>query len=553
MENSTATQTSTEVEPLKGGADKVEAGLTASQMDLKTSCREGLTFAKLSHWRTAIFFFSLFLCLTIVFAFSFVIPCPVRPQYLSTWNRTFYQAATYDFLAIEDANKDKVMDVVFVLKEVVGSQNNTCAGEGLPGPCVVAVAVAGTDGETLWERRLAPELHWAQCGLGGEQQSAGWDCLLFHSDRLTALDKTSGAVVWQRSHPPGPSSTLPVLLLPDLDGDGVGEVALVCPGSPQTQVWILSGRTGEQLGASVGVASVGVASTGHHLLHTTDEGVHLVLLQRETGLYGVGLWSVANQAREGLEAGLKEDRHWDTRANAPFDLVPVYTQGAVREVVRTGSPQQPSSLLLVAGGELVLLDGDKLQRLWGVNTSGVLRTPSFGHFDKDGVPDVVVEQDGGNGSRRLVVLSGASGARLWEVSLLPGPECPPPASVLTLTSVSVFMFWGLLLPAGNRSVAPGDCRSYMLHPLHPSVLMETPNTMETPDVMEHILAFRATLLERGRHACYFLLTEGGGGVMLRKRKLKEDVVISRVHRLSVTTETDETVKQAFSRLRFSDE
>jgi hypothetical protein len=92
MENSTATQTSTEVEPLKGGADKVEAGLTASQMDLKTSCREGLTFAKLSHWRTAIFFFSLFLCLTIVFAFSFVIPCPVRPQYLSTWNMTFYQA-----------------------------------------------------------------------------------------------------------------------------------------------------------------------------------------------------------------------------------------------------------------------------------------------------------------------------------------------------------------------------------------------------------------------------------------------------------------------------
>ena len=83
MENSTATQNSTEVQPLKGGEDKVEAGVTRSQ-DLKTSCREGLTFA--------IFFFSLFLCLSIVFAFSFVIPCPVRPQYLPTWNRTFSQA-----------------------------------------------------------------------------------------------------------------------------------------------------------------------------------------------------------------------------------------------------------------------------------------------------------------------------------------------------------------------------------------------------------------------------------------------------------------------------
>ena len=54
---------------------------------------------------------------------------------------------------------------------------------------------------------------------------------------------------------------------------------------------------------------------------------------------------------------------------------------------------------------------------------------------------------------QLVVLSGASGALLWEVSMLPGPECPPPASVLTLNSVSVFMFWGLLPPAGNRSVS----------------------------------------------------------------------------------------------------
>ena len=56
----------------------------------------------------------------------------------------------------------------------------------------MVVAVAGTDGETLWERPLAPEFHWAQCGLGGEEEPAGWDCLLFHADRLTALDKSSG-------------------------------------------------------------------------------------------------------------------------------------------------------------------------------------------------------------------------------------------------------------------------------------------------------------------------------------------------------------------------
>ncbi|CAL8305116.1 unnamed protein product [Lota lota] len=547
MENSTATQNSTEVEPLKSGDDKVEGGRTPSQVDLKKSCREGLTFAKLSHWRTAIFFFSLFLCLTIVFAFSFVIPCPVRPQYLATWNRTFSQAATYDFLAIEDANKDKVMDVVFVLKDTEGTKNNTCAGEGLPSPCVLAMAVAGTDGETLWERPLAPEFHWAQCGLGGEKKYAGWDCLLFHSDQLTALDKYTGAVAWQRPHPPGPISTLPVLALPDLDGDGLGEVALVFPSDMQTQMRILSGKTGEQLGAEVTVDS---SKTGRHLLHTTAEGSHQLLFQKDTGLYGLALSKIAAQAKAGMEVGLKKDKLWERKVNGTFDLVPVYTSSSVKYVLRTGKPEEPSKLLLVAGEEVVLMDGDNLQRLWSFNTTKIDREPSFGHFDKDSALDVVIEEDVGNNMKKLLILSGSSGGVLWQVNMLPSPNSPTPASVNTLNSFSVFMFWGLIPLESNHSVSPAVARrSYMLHPLHSKVLLETTH------VLDHIFAFTVTLLERGRHACYFLLTDqGGDGVMLRKRKLKEDVVTSSVCRIAAgATGTNEDIKEAFNRLRFNDE
>ena len=53
-----------------------------------------------------------------------------------------------------------------------------------------------------------------------------------------------------------------------------------------------------------------------------------------------------------------------------------------------------------------------------------------------------------------MVLGGASGGVLWQVDLLPGLDSPPPASVLTLKSVSIFMFWGLVAPAGNHSVSP---------------------------------------------------------------------------------------------------
>lgn len=90
------TDHATEGDPLKGGEDQVEAGTAPSAAEqTKKSCKEVLGFAKLNHWRTAIFFLSLFVCLTIVFAFSFIIPCPVRPQYLSTWNRTFSEAGEY--------------------------------------------------------------------------------------------------------------------------------------------------------------------------------------------------------------------------------------------------------------------------------------------------------------------------------------------------------------------------------------------------------------------------------------------------------------------------
>lgn len=90
------TGSATEGDPLKRGEDGVETGNGATELK-KKSCKEVLGFAKLTHWRTAVFFLSLFLCLTIVFAFSFIIPCPVRPQYLITWNRTFSEAGVYSY------------------------------------------------------------------------------------------------------------------------------------------------------------------------------------------------------------------------------------------------------------------------------------------------------------------------------------------------------------------------------------------------------------------------------------------------------------------------
>lgn len=544
------TGSATEGDPLKRGEDGAETGTVPTATELKKkSCKEVLGFAKLTHWRTAVFFLSLFLCLTIVFAFSFIIPCPVRPQYLTSWNRTFTDAVTYDFLAIEDTSEDKAMDVLFVFKDTEGSKNNTCAGAGLPSPCVFVSAVDGTDGETLWERRLDPEYHWAQCGLD-EGKSRKWDCLLSHSDQLTAIDKYTGNVSWQQPQPSGLRSTVPVLSVPDLDEDKVSDVALVASDNTQTQLVFLSGKTGSQIGSTVVLDS---PDTTNHLLHCTKEGSHYVLLQKDTGLYGLALWRIAAKAKAGVKAGLKKDKHWEEKANPTSGLVPVYESESVRKVLRVGETETPN-LLLVTGKEVALVDGNNLQLLWRMNTSSVLSEPSFGHFNKDEVLDVMVEEDIGNYTKRVMILDGKSGGVLWEVTLLAAPNSPRPASIHTTNSFSIFVFWGMMPSETNSSVPLiSDRRSYLLHPLYAKVLLES-NTS-----VEHIITFKATLLERGRHAAYIMLSgpekEGAEGtVVLSKRKLKQDVPMSNVLRIGTGggSESNDDIKEAFNRLRFSD-
>uniref|UniRef100_A0A8C6WE06 Family with sequence similarity 234 member A n=1 Tax=Neogobius melanostomus TaxID=47308 RepID=A0A8C6WE06_9GOBI len=542
MENS---DHATEGDPLKR-EDGVEAGRTASTTELKKGCKD-LGFGKLTHWRTAVFFLSLFLCLTVVFAFSFIIPCPVRPQYLISWNRTFNETATYDFIAIEDVNKDKVMDVLFVLKSSEGSQNNSCVGEGLQSPCIFVLSVDGTDGESLWECPLEQEFHWAQCGLE-KDSGRSWDCLVSHSDLLTALDKNEGKVQWQQPQPAGLRSNVPVLSLPDLDKDKVGDVALVAHNSIQTEVIFLSGKTGLQIGSTV---TLDTTKTANHLLYRTKGGSYYVLLEKDTGLFGLALWRVV--AKAGIKADLTKDKQWERNASATSGLVPIFKSDEVRKVLKTAEKDH-SNLLLVTGKEVVELDTN-LKILWMYNATSILSTPSFGHFNKDENPDVVIEEDVGNNTKKVIILDGASGGLLWEVSLQASPNSPRPASIYTTNFYSVFMFWGLMPTETNSSVlATSKRRAYMLHPLHSKVLLESTNDVD------HIIAFRATLLEHGRHAAYFTLTgprsEGAEGtVILSKRKLKQDVPDSRVIRIGTggDTETNEIIKQAFERLRFSED
>ncbi|XP_051543377.1 protein FAM234A-like [Myxocyprinus asiaticus] len=537
-----------EAEPLKGG--EADGGVSKEK-----SCAGKLGLLHLTGWRTAAFLLSLFLCMAVVFAFSFILPCPVRPQYLSTWSLKVPDAAVYDFLDFEDANKDKVLDVIFMYKGAEASRN-TCMSEDLSPPCLVLLAVDGTDGKTLWKRPLAAEFDWVECGVKGIGYK-GTGCLVAHADNLTAIDKQTGGIVWQQSRSSVMNGNLPLISVPDLDSDGAEDFAVLSynPEAPSftpipTELVFFSGKSGDQIGSRVDIDLNGVFD--HLQFKMASEASYLLLLT-DSGLSAVSLRWLAARARTGLESALKKENSWEDKADSHTGLIPLYQSDSLKRVLVVHGGSSPS-LLVQTDSSVSLLHTDKLKITWTTNTSTLLSVPTFGQFDKDGIPDIMIEEDLGNETKRVMILSGGSGDVLWEVNLLSWMQSPRPASVLTLNTYSVFMLWGQ--SHGNETMHS----SFLLHPRYSQLLLERRNPVQ------NIISFKATLLERGRHACYLVLTgpdgrqhaESGGTepVVLTKRKIKDDVSESGVLGVAadepISKDTEESVKEAFNRLRFSD-
>ncbi|MGH0118798.1 UNVERIFIED_CONTAM: hypothetical protein FKN15_062260 [Acipenser sinensis] len=530
----------TEIHPLKS-----EEGVSPASPAKKGVCLGGSRLSHLSSWRTAAFFVSLFLCLTIVFAFSFIIPCPVRPVSQRTWINTYRDSSTYTFLAVTDANNDKVMDVIFAFRGSNGSLNASCNNKGFS-PCSFLVAVTGTNGSVLWKRSLSQELLWVQCGIEklGGLEAAG--CLVFNSQHLTAIDSRSGVTLWENNN------TLelkqPAVKVPDLDGDEVGDVALIGASENKTKVVIVSGKTGQQIGTD---ADPGLSDVSGHVIHVTSSGSYYILFKKDSAVYGYALKNIVAMAIKmpGSNIKLQQDPKWEEMTNSTSGNVPVYNWGSVRHLLKMGTPE---NLLLVTGHWVELIDGQSLSSLWRVNITKVISEPVFGNFNKDGVPDVVVEDEIGNGTKKVVILDGNSGAVLWEVEMMSSSTSPKPSTVNTADYKSAFLFWGEVRGKTNTTVSLNQQDFlYLLHPSYPKILLELNNSTE------NIAAFKTVLFEKSRHACYVLLTGPTeqlemGSVSLSKRKLKEDVALSRVVRLSQEEGfSDQEVRDSFFRLRYS--
>lgn len=508
--------------------------------------------SRLSRWRTAAFFISLFLCLIIVFAFSFIIPCPERPVSERTWFQYYNNAVPYHFLEIEDVNEDKVQDVLFAFKSSHGSDsfNRSCVDEGLPSPCAFIAAVSGTNGSVLWEIPAAEDVQWLQCGIQQLGTAGDLGCLVLEkSPALTAVDMRTGEVLWRHSSNFGANDTLltPLSVIPDVDNDGVQDLIIFIAKGGQVKTFIHSGKTGQQIGSTGSLSMDGSARYVQLHLHSSS----YFLFYTENSLYAYSLNDLCS-ATIGMDVKLpsfQPDPHWEKHIDRATHRLSLPRFGHIHYLAKV--PVQSRDNILVVNSEMAMLINTKdLHTVWTLNVSRALSEPLLGYYKPDD-HGIVLESEIGPNRKKVMIVERESGAVQWELKLNSGAGSPGPATLPTADHRSAFLMWGDYQEPGNetRHRAPLQ-KLYLFHPSYTNVLLELRNSTD------QIIAFTAALFERSRHACYVLLrgpqpSEGPGPVSLMKRKLKEDVLGSKVIWLRhMAGDHEQLIRDRLYRMRF---
>ncbi|XP_017366349.1 protein FAM234A isoform X1 [Cebus imitator] len=542
-----------EIYPLKNEERKSQENLgnpSKNEDNLKSTPPQ----SQLSRCRTVAFFLSLFLCLFVVFVVSFVIPCPDRPASQRMWRIDYNAAVTYDFLAVDDINEDRIRDILFLYKNTNSSNNfsQSCVDEGFSSPCTFAAALSGANGSTLWERPVAQDVAFVECAVPRPRGSeAPPSCILVgRPGSFTAVNFVTGETQWHHASSFSRNASIlsPLLQVPDVDSDGVPDLLVLTQEQEEVSGHLYSGRNGDQIGLR---GSLGVDGESGFLLHVTRTGAHYILFPCASSLCSWSLKGLYEKVT-GRDGPFKKDPLWESMFNITSHRTLSHSSGAVRYLMHVPG-NAGTDVFLVGSEACVLLDGQKLTHRWPPRAAHVLRKPIFGHYKPDTL--AVVIENGTGADRQILFLDLSTGDILRSLALPSLPGGPLSTSLPTADHRSAFFFWGLHEPGSTSETETGEARHslYMFHPTLPHVLLELAN------ISTHIVAFDAVLFEPSRHAAYVVLTgpansEAPGLVSVIKHKVRDLVPSSRVVHLGEGgPDSDQAIRDRFSRLRYRSE
>ncbi|XP_034367889.1 protein FAM234B isoform X1 [Arvicanthis niloticus] len=456
------------------------------------------TSSLVSYVRTSVFLLTLVISMVLVLLCAFLIPCPPRDLH-STWSRRLgSQGGPFCFimctpggdlspLELADVNRDGLRDVLLTF---VTTRNGTEGGGGSQ-PTADLVCLSGMNGSTLWASPLPEEAQDVTCLDLIPGSVAKTICLVTGTRKmLSAFNATSGKVLWTLNPNSLSNGTLaaPVVVLPDLDEDGVRDLVVLAIGELQPDLCFLlvSGRTGSPVGRPVKYNIVGVGNLIGPQVYITVSGAVYILFGFGN-IQAVALRDIFVQAqnRDSSPPSLQiEEPEWEKHRSVNLsELIDVYSDGVELLQLVKAPDSNSSSLLITTRQGLVLLRGQDLTLHWKLNLPGLRSQPTPGYFTDDQTLDFFLQTQDGVGMKKMTVVDGSSGSIVWSYSIPCHMKETPITSAITSDQKSVFLFWAEALTAASLSSddssgaePPGLYHLYLLHPAFPTILLDLSNT-----------------------------------------------------------------------------
>uniref|UniRef100_A0A8B9H8B5 Family with sequence similarity 234 member B n=1 Tax=Astyanax mexicanus TaxID=7994 RepID=A0A8B9H8B5_ASTMX len=373
------------------------------------------------------------------------------------------------------------------------------------------VALDGASGEVMWSRSLKETVSSLQCGLRTTfpQKSAAQKenfppvCLLITPSHLTAINASSGKKLW--SVPAGEVQSRAVAV-PDLQGDGVLDLLIATLPADQVSDLSLvlhSGMDGALIGRPVNFNLTADGKLIGPLLHETVVGAYYILIGLGT-VEAVPLRDVYKKATNGsappLSLGLKDPIWEKQRRSNRSSLIHIYSGPDHAEYLfplvagvsknrnnldaqSNRNSSRSNWVLMSTNSKVSVIRERDTHTSWTINST-LHSPPAFGHFNDDGVPDLLIQQSA-SGVRKVQIIDGARGVCLWEAEFV----CPllvlEGSTIQTTAGQSVFLFWAgdPLSPSRNTTKVstpePIVRRLFLLHPAYPTVLQQLISTTDT--------------------------------------------------------------------------
>uniref|UniRef100_A0A8C2GID9 Family with sequence similarity 234 member B n=1 Tax=Cyprinus carpio TaxID=7962 RepID=A0A8C2GID9_CYPCA len=452
--------------------------------------------------RSAAFLLPLSCAALLVLLCAFLIPCPQGALLQMQWERELGDTAgvTSPPIALWDVDGDGLEDVLIAVTNISNdSQPMSAQSKELS-----VWALGGGGGQMLWRKSLREPLISVQCGLqtGSSDPLHSSACVLISSGHMIAINASTGWTLWTTavghvvSHavllPDLQGDAFPDLLIATLPEDKVSDLALV----------LISGRSGALIGRPVNFNLTAQGKLIGPLLHETQTGAYYVMFglgtveavslsliySRATGQTAASRVRLKDPTWERLRKSNSSSLIHISSVSDPVDFLLSLVVGSCQRlrnldgVSALNCSRSDWIVLSNSSRRLSVLRASDTRPIWSLSLASIHTCPAAGHFNDDGVPDLLVHQSA-NGVRKVQIMDGARGRSLWEAEFVCPRLAVEDSSVLTASGQSVFLFWAgdpLAQPQNVSKVAEPVLRKlFLLHPNYPTILLELSSTTDT--------------------------------------------------------------------------